>query len=447
MDDRELTSRERAALDAWAPLAPPPGFAERVLAQRPSSTTRRRRWPTIAAALVACAAATAIFVATPPEDRSAHGELVATVRTTRTLGDRAVAVAEPHATLTWRIDDDGGAVVEQRAGDVFYRVDRGGPFVVHTPVGDVHVTGTCFRIEVEPMNKTTQLLLSGTVGAALAAGIVVTVYEGRVVADTGSARTELVAGNRATIGADGRTLVDSAGSSTAPAIAAGATLDERNATREELLARTASQRTELARLRERVAELERLRSAIPDNGAETGRAWYDPSPERLKAWAAECHVRSDEPGLGSWRPATALGRNDLGLEPDELADYNAAFSEVQTRWFALVRELYIEATGDTAGVETLSIDAMRGEIQQKSAPEELGYLLQRIANERAGLAQAPADLSQASPFERMMRNYISLGDQVEQALATRLGPERAKELRGDGWGSRSDWSGCPSTAQ
>ena len=43
----------------------------------------------------------------------------------------------------------------------------------------------------------------------------------------------------------------------------------------------------------------------------------------------------------------------------------------------------------------------------------------------------------------MFRAYIKLGEQTEQALAKRLGPERAKAIRGDGWGSRSNWAGCP----
>jgi hypothetical protein len=43
----------------------------------------------------------------------------------------------------------------------------------------------------------------------------------------------------------------------------------------------------------------------------------------------------------------------------------------------------------------------------------------------------------------MMRAYLELGDQAEEALAKRLGADRAKAIRGDAWGSRSDWSGCP----
>jgi hypothetical protein len=329
---------------------------------------------------------------------------------------------------------------------VFYRVDRGGPFVVHTPAGDVHVTGTCFRIEVTPMNKTKQLLLSGTVGAVIATGVVITVYEGHVIADSKKgSRTELAAGRRATMDPNGQ-IVASADTPDRAAAAALAQLDDKTATREQLIARANLQQAEITKLRGRLADVEKAggRRDHHDNTAEEGRAWYDVSAERLQAWAAECHVRSDEPGFDRWQPSQSLGKNERGLEPNELGAMNAALSEVQQQWKALVKGLYIEATGDTAGAETLSLDAMRGEIEEKGSPDEHNLVLQRVAAERAGLAQPPADLSRTSPFERLFRAYIKLGGEAEQALAKRVGPERAKAIRGDGWGSRSDWSGCPS---
>jgi hypothetical protein len=121
-------------------------------------------------------------------------------------------------------------------------------------------------------------------------------------------------------------------------------------------------------------------------------------------------------------------------------------AEVHKQWKQLVRALYLEATGDTAGADALSLDAMRGEIVEKSAPAEQAIMLQKLAQERAGLVPPPGDLSKTSPLERMMRAFVQLGDQTEAAIAKRLGPERAKEIRGDGWGSRSDWSGCPDPA-
>jgi hypothetical protein len=118
-------------------------------------------------------------------------------------------------------------------------------------------------------------------------------------------------------------------------------------------------------------------------------------------------------------------------------------AEMAKQWRDTVRALYLEATGDAAGADTLSTEAMRHEIEEKSSREELSHILERIAAERAGLATPPADLSKTSPVERLMRAYLALGDQSEAALAKRVGADRANAIRGDAWDSRSDMSGCP----
>ena len=279
--------------------------------------------------------------------------------------------------------------------------------------------------------------------AALATAVLVTVYEGHVIAETRNARTELAAGTRAT--RDSRT------GATLIADAIAATVDDDHATREQLIARSRQQAAQLARLRERVARLE------PAGGgnvgimgqvdvAEPGRMWHDPSPETLAAWAADCHVRIDEPALEHFQPVTAAS-DDNHLHPDELADYNATMSEIMKQWRAAMRGLYVEATGDTTGAETLSVESMRHEIQDKSGPGEYNLVMQAISRERAGLAAPPADLSKASTYERMMRASTALGDQTEAALAKRVGAERAHAIRGDGWGMRMELGGCPKPGQ
>jgi hypothetical protein len=57
----------------------------------------------------------------------------------------------------------------------------------------------------------------------------------------------------------------------------------------------------------------------------------------------------------------------------------------------------------------------------------------------------PSDLSKTSALERLLRAYVQLGDQSEVALARRVGAERAHAIRGDGWGSRNELSGCPAS--
>jgi len=432
------------ALDAWAPLAPPADFVDRVLDARapaapPARSTRRRVWLGGIAAGGAVAAVLALAVASP--HRAAGGTLVAAQRTTALLGTRGTVVAEPASELIWRVADDGAADITQRTGNVFYRVERGGPFIVHTPAGDVRVTGTCFRIEVEPMTPSTKLVLAGLAGAAVASTVLLTVYEGHVIAETRSARTELAAGSQATLtGPDGATVV---------AGTLATSTDDSRATREQLLVRTRAQQAQLNQLRARVALLEQTARDAAASGApaagdipEPGRPWHDPSPEKLAAWVADCHVRSDAPDLDRFSPLTEPSKT-LGIAAGELTDYNAAMTEMNKQWKDVVRGLYLEATGDTAAADTLSIAAMRREIEDKNPPGEHNLILQRVAQERAGLAPPPADLSKTSTLERLMRASFQLGDQTEAALAKRLGADRAQAIRGDGWGSRSELSGCP----
>jgi hypothetical protein len=154
-------------------------------------------------------------------------------------------------------------------------------------------------------------------------------------------------------------------------------------------------------------------------------------------------VQADEPGFDRWEPQTELGKNERGLEPGELAAYNEALAEVKKEWMAFVRVLYVEATGDSAGAETLSLQAMGNEILEKSGDQN-GDVLQQLSAERAGL-QPVGDPTREPPSTRYMREFTKLGDKTEAALAKRLGPERARAIRGEGWGSRSRMQGCPST--
>src|SRR5262245_35490491 len=135
MTDEEGIDKE--LLDAWEVPAPPADLADRVLdalrARAGSAPPPRRRWPWPAAAGTVTAAAAALLLILRGGGGESAGASTPTARETVRIGDRAVAVAEAGATLSWRIGKDGATRVEQPAGDIFYRVERGGPFVVATP--------------------------------------------------------------------------------------------------------------------------------------------------------------------------------------------------------------------------------------------------------------------------------------------------------------------------
>ena len=109
-----------------------------------------------------------------------------------------------------------------------------------------------------------------------------------------------------------------------------------------------------------------------------------------------------------------------------------------------MRTLYIEVTGDAAAADSLSPQALAQEVFDKSPREERRRIQQRIARERAGLAQPPADWSKAAPVERYFRRLAALGNDTEDALAQRIGVKRARELRmaNNGWENHFETSGC-----
>jgi len=457
-DSPELDDRERAVLDAWSAAEPPPGFADRVVAAAhaapappaPAERPRSGRPVMTVAAVVTAACAGAIVIAlvrgTGAPAAPASGAIVAAHRDSLTLGRRGVAVVEPGAVLAWTVDGAGVARVQQDAGAVFYRVERGGPFVVVTPSGEVRVTGTCFAVEV-PMKPVPRTLLTGAIGAAVAAAVVVTVYEGGVVVAGPHGTTPVAAGERVTLGADGRIAI-------AAAARAEVAPPPTDATREQLLTRDQVQRQRIASLEAKVGELEQRagaggprRRGGPGEMDDDGHPWFDPSPEALATMAKECRIRIDAPPVFDSEPPEPFDPRDadeIGVEAGDVEGINAALREIHARWSEKVRAIYVEVTGNAAGADELSPHAMAQEIMDKSPRGESNRIRGRIANERAGLARPPTDLSKASPLERYLRAWAALGDDTEAALARRIGADKARQLReADGlFGMHSEMGGC-----
>ncbi len=152
-------------LTAWEAAEPPARFADRVM----NSMAKRdapRGWPTrrLAGLMVLVAAAAVVLLRVRTADPGSSGAARVAERQSLALGRRGVAVAEAGAELEWRVQPGGDARIVQKSGDVFYRVERGGRFVVVTAAGEVEVTGTCFRVEVDPMSFSKQAMWSAGLG-------------------------------------------------------------------------------------------------------------------------------------------------------------------------------------------------------------------------------------------------------------------------------------------
>jgi ferric-dicitrate binding protein FerR (iron transport regulator) len=148
----------------------------------------RRGW-SLVAGVVTLAAFSAILVWVRPHSSaksggSPAGDRAVSERTTVRVGSRATVVAEAGSAFAWNVGYGDAARVQQVTGDLFYRVDEGGPFVVSTVAGDITALGTCFRVEVRAM------------------AIAVHVYEGRVRLANAHGRVELAAGEQGSAAAD-----------------------------------------------------------------------------------------------------------------------------------------------------------------------------------------------------------------------------------------------------
>ncbi|MBT8496165.1 MAG: hypothetical protein KJO07_24180 [Deltaproteobacteria bacterium] len=462
-DDDQLDE----ALQALPTMEAPAGFADQVLAARSADPAEQpvtglgsrvrgitdHRWVKAGAAVVAAACVGLVWHAfRDPDVQPIRGTLSADSRQTVELGRRGVAVVEPGSILGWTVEGMSSARVEQQAGSVFYRVDPGGSFEVTTPRGVVRVTGTCFQVEVSRMKK--DKLKGAAVGAALAATVVVTVYEGGVLfADSGdsSKRVELAAGDR--LVAD-RSGVRVTGEADGEALAKALAPPQQDASRDELLTRDAEQRREIARLRKQLDGRAKVavRGGRADATDPDGRPWFDPSEQTLAKFADECRVRYDLPPFDMTGDEIRLPKeiiSGMSLTDAEIASMKKSYLAIRDGLLAEVRQLYIEATGDVDGADALSMSAMGQELQHKSQPGEASRIHQRIAKERAGQLQPPVDLSKHSPLDRYYRLLGHAGDATEDSIAQVIGKKRARELRTEmgGWGSRMEFAGCADDAE
>lgn len=477
----------------WPAPQPPSGFAERATArflsetgagpgtestvEAPNDLPRRTRGLVLAFAggALAVAAAVTLWVARPTPSTAAADSVVTQAMQTIVMSDRAVAVAGPGTSLRWAVDADGEGVVEQDRGSVFYRVADGGAFEVTTPAGTISVTGTCFEVETRPMQLRSGLK-AATVGAALAGAIVVTVYEGGVVLANDRGDIELGPGQRALADIDSapRRLDDAdadadddapgpptPGEAATAADSKGAVAQVRRQERalEQAHAQQLTSEAEIERLRKQVADLggspgepsaaelkvRARKCASQGRGGEC--PFLDPDPETLREMARCASVKIDFPGFldNVESPEVGSYARNLGItDPKEVAALQAAADAHYDQFNDRLRKIFLELGGNAEMAQEASASTMESYIADQLDRELMGDVQRRIAEERAGLREPPADPAALSIEEQAFRLQAGLGNQFEAHVAEHLGAGRARELRrvNDGWpGSTSVHSG------
>ena len=441
-ENEDENGNMQADLEAWEPQLPPDDFADRVMERirvektEKAAPVRRLPWrgATAVTAALALAAAAVVGVNAPP----AHGEAIAKDRIEVALGKRGTAVLEPGASVAWNGDD-----VTQSKGDVFYRVERGSRFRVHTPAGDVEVKGTCFTVKVSDMQK--RDVRSGIIGGALTALAFVAVYEGKVAVSHASERADLVAGESAQLGPNGVARSGSLGEGekafdTSVAEAKGGA-DEPLLTANQRLAhqvgeyrsRLEAVAAEKSSLEDKLKKTEADLTASLDGDAPRSKSSFDLSPEDWKQLAREGTMKFRLPCTrpeGPWEPTPETMRT-LGLAPQDAAALKTAYAHSAQRMWDFVKPLCVSVVGTPELAEKIGADMCMHLVldnDKSSGKDTQTESAKAVAEMRAGLRPLPGPNDAVNPATRVYLNATDAVKGFEAELAQSLGPEEAHRL-------------------
>lgn len=436
-------------LEAWHAAEPPPGFAERVLREvvrapevRLAEARRSWRRPLAAgAAALALAAGLLLILRRPPSS----GERIAAERVEVPIGGRAVLVLEPGAEVRWSGDD-----VVQARGDVFYRVEPGARFSVHTPAGDVEVKGTCFEVRVRPIGREEAEMQkrdvkAGAVGAAMSALAFVAVYEGKVAASRGAGHVDLRAGESAQLGPDGAVKTTASGEAAAREFERNAAAAEpedpqdranRNLVRQvgEYRSRLEAIVREKSDLETKLKKTEQSLAAAQDGGPVALKPEFDVTPDDWKEYAKDGTIKYQLPCIDpkgdGWTP-TPDKLNALGLAPHDGVVLKDAYRRSSQRVWAAIKPLCAQAVGSEEVASrigpgtcihlVLDTESERDRAAAQKAREVVGEI-------RAGIRPPPGPNEPQNPVLKLFLATTAASKDLEHDLAQSFGPEEAHRL-------------------
>jgi hypothetical protein len=331
--------------------------------------------------------------------------------------------------------------VEQPAGDVFYRVQPGATFRVHTPAGEVAVLGTCFRVKVEDAVNGRDLKV-GVVGAAVGAAALVSVYEGKVAVSRGGDRVTLTAGESARADergirrGEGATAAEGAradadgGRAIDPVMEANANLAESVRDYKRRLEAIESQKAVIA---QKLAQAEQKLSTVGDDGgAGSARSQFDLTQDDWKELAREGTVKARFPCLqprGKDGEITGAELQKAGFAPGDAPVLQQALEASRARLWATIRPLCVNALqGDAAMADKLGGATCAVLVRDIAASSgvDVSEDMREVAEIRAGLRQLPE--GGGDPVVKMTLALTRAGEGLEQDLAKQLGPEDAHRL-------------------
>lgn len=445
----ELTKASRVVTPS-SEAEPPKKMATKLGGRGDTTSTRTRaRWLATSVAF-GMAAAGLLYLSQPT---TSQGEIAADeTRREVKLGDRAVAVLEPGASLKWN-----GALVEQARGNVFYRVERGDGFRVHTASGDVDVQGTCFRVDLGALERKPEMQARdwkmGVAGAAVASAMFVAVYEGKVAVSHAQERVTVTAGESATASGAGVTLTSADGSEPGAGVGSADESALENANR-SLVGTVSDYKKRLETIEAQKKSLE-SKLAAAESKLETekrggdgapGKSEFDLSHDELVTLAKEGTLKYMAPcSKADYRP-DAETLQKLALAPQDGDTIAAAYKKVGQWRESTMRPLCQEAIGKSELAERITVDAcmhLVSDLLSETDPKGRREAQQLAVDVRAGLKPAPGPNEKVAPLTRMMLATSQQMKIFEDELAKSFGPEEAHRIAyGEGLCmGRSTWGG------
>jgi hypothetical protein len=405
-----------------------------------------------AAAALAIAAAATLYV----RERSTfarEGDVHVESRTEIAIGGRARAALEPNARVSWSSPDD----VTQSSGSVFYRVEPGATFRVHTSAGDVAVMGTCFRIKVQAVStKTARVaeeanvnrrdIKSSAVGAVTAAVAFVGVYEGKVAVTHAGQTVLLTSGEGARLRAGDAPQKETDGAAAEHAFDVRAIVagdDVAAKANRNLVHQLGDYRWRLDALTAQKAQLEGRLKKVGEQGDVSANdvsevleltREYDPTRDRWKELSKTGTVRYRLPCVVTkvhpWTPSKEE-LDALGLMPHDAATLASAHEHSTERVWTEIAPLCAAEVGSMQAATRVGVMRCADLIEEAEAERDrdgANEARRRIGEIRAGMQPMPGPSSNPHPLVKLYLALTGASKAFEDELAASFGPAEARRL-------------------
>ncbi len=417
MPDREWES--------WDAQEPPPGFAARVVAEalaEQRTGRRRRSGRVLAGAVVLATMAAGLVMAFRIHNANERGDVVADARREVRVGTRAVAVLEKGAHVTWN-----GDAITQGGGDVFWRVEPGARFTVHTAAADVTVKGTCFRVKV-----------LGSEGAAPAAAAFVGVYEGKVAVSHADTTVDVGPGQgvRVVGGAVGQPSEASSAElgfdeSAPPSESAFAEANANLAnTVSDYRRRLEANERDKERLEGKLKDAERRLAVVQNDGAPPKSEW-DLSQADWKELEKQGTVKARYPCDDADPHLSGQAIDELGLSPNDASAVEAALARSDQRLRDVVIPLCAQILGSAELANRLGESTCIAVVRDSGKREQSSDAVHLVAAIRAGDAPVPRPNDKTDARTKLLLAETGALTAFEGDLAQTFGPEQAHRIATD----------------